>query len=235
VGVPRSSFVYVTGTECLSIAVAFAPLPNGFHRHVADSRTLHEQAILAQLESKGHVTQRALSSELGIALGLTNLVIRRLVIKGWVRIKRVSGRRLLYLITPAGVAAKADLTRRCFLDSLTSYRETRERMLERMAVVSGQLPASGAPHRVAFYGAGDAAEVAYLCLRDVGLELSGIVDATATGSFFHLHLRRPSELAGSTVGGQAFSRLIVMPLQDEAPGRAVLAAQQVPLEQVFWL
>jgi DNA-binding MarR family transcriptional regulator len=210
-------------------------LPTGLFRHVADSRQLHEQAILVQLESRGHVTQRALSSELGIALGLTNLLIRRLVIKGWVRIKRRSGRRLLYLITPAGIAAKSDLTRRCFLDSLTFYRDTRERMLERIALVSAELQATGAPHRVAFYGAGDAAEVAYICLREAGLELSGIVDSAATGSFFHVNVRRPSELAGSTLGGQAFSRLIVMPHQDEEPVRAVLAKQQVPLEQIFWL
>lgn len=200
------------------------------------ARQLHEQAILARLEGKRHVTQRVLSSELGIALGMTNLIMRRLVKKGWVKITRVSARRLLYLITPAGITAKAELTRQYFLSSLAFYRDTREWMLERLGELSAQLQASDAvPAPVVFYGTGEAAEVAYVCLRDVGLELSGIVDIKANRSFFAFQVQPPSELSGSALGGRDFSRLIVMPLQDEAGVRAVLEAQRVPMDRVFWL
>ena len=41
---------------------------------------------------------------MGIALGLTNLIIRRLVHKGWVRIIRIKPNRVRYLLTPAGMA-----------------------------------------------------------------------------------------------------------------------------------
>jgi hypothetical protein len=41
---------------------------------------------------------------MGIALGLTNLLVRRLVHKGWVRIIRIKLNRVRYLLTPAGIA-----------------------------------------------------------------------------------------------------------------------------------
>lgn len=92
-----------------------------------DRHTAHERQILDRLVGNRHVTQRSIASDLGIALGLTNLVMRRLVKKGWVRIRRVSRRRMLYFITPAGLRAKSEKTRQYFLRSLDFYRETRGR------------------------------------------------------------------------------------------------------------
>jgi DNA-binding MarR family transcriptional regulator len=209
---------------------------NGLARRAAETRQLHEREILAQLETRRPITQRSLSSQLGIALGLTNLVMRRLVKKGWVRIKPISARRILYLITPAGIAAKAELTRQYFLNSLAFYRDARTRMGERLGVLSAELHANGdGPHAVAFYGAGEAAEVAYICLREVGLQLSGVIDPANRGSFFDVRVQPPSELNGATLSGRPFSRLIVMPLQPEEDVRQVLAARQVPPEHVFWI
>ena len=42
--------------------------------------------------------------DMGIALGLINLLVRRLVRKGWVRIIRIKPNRVRYLLTPVGIA-----------------------------------------------------------------------------------------------------------------------------------
>ncbi len=209
----------------------------GLSRRSADVRNRQEREILAQLEARRPVTQRSLASDLGIALGLTNLLMRRLVKKGWVRIKRVSARRILYLITPAGITAKAELTRQCFVSSLAFYRETRTRVRERLGMVSADLQATAGPvsGRVAFCGAGEVAEVAYICLAEVGLELIGVVDTCEGSPFLHFTIRPFSSLAGGTLDGLAFERLIVMPFQDEAMVRGVLTAHDVPPDRVFWL
>jgi DNA-binding MarR family transcriptional regulator len=204
---------------------------------VTDRRQLQERQILDHLAGNRRVTQRALASDLGIALGLTNLLMRRLVRKGWVRIRPVSARRMMYLITPAGLTAKADLTRQYFLDSLDFYRETRERMRERLGAISARLEAAGepSPRRVAFYGAGDVAEVAYVCLAEAGLELVGVVDDGVPAPFFHSRAHPASALAGETLAGETFAGLIVMPLCDEPRVRASLAERDVPPASVFWL
>ena len=68
--------------------------------------TSHDQfthRILTEIEADNRLSHRSLSRDLGIALGLTNLLIRRLVRKGWVRIIRIKPNRVRYLLTPAGM------------------------------------------------------------------------------------------------------------------------------------
>lgn len=210
---------------------------NGLQSRTADRRQLHERQILDQLETQPRVTQRSLASDLGIALGLTNLLIRRLVRKGWVRVKRVSARRITYLITPEGLAAKAELARQGFFDSLTFYRETRQHVRGRLAAVSADRQQSSSCHAqdVVFFGVGDVAEVAYLCLPEAGLQLVGVVDHAADRAFFQMTVHSPAALSEGTLDDRPFSRLIVMPLQDEAQVRQTLAVRRVPDDLVFWL
>lgn len=206
-------------------------------RRTAEEHDARERLILDRLEAHAPVTQRTLSSDMGIALGLTNLLIHRLVKKGWVRVKRVSPRHIRYLITPAGVSAKARLTRQYFLDSLKFYRDSRVRMGELLAAVAVELNEGAASPctDVVFYGVGEVAEVAYVCLQETPLHLVGVVDPEAARPFFHIPVHPPSHLAGTTLAGRSFSRLIVMPLQDEEHVRAALTAAQVPADNVFWL
>lgn len=70
--------------------------------------------ILRLIEQNPEISQRQLSREVGISLGKLNYCIQALVEKGEVKIKnfRVSPNKLqyAYLLTPAGIAAKASLT-----------------------------------------------------------------------------------------------------------------------------
>lgn len=212
-------------------------LPVNGLRAAAERREIHERQILDHLEANRSVTQRTLASELGIALGLTNLLMRRLVRKGWVRIRPVSARRMMYLITPAGVTAKAKMTRRYFLSSLDFYRDTRGWTRARLGAIATELDAAwcAPPHRVVFYGAGDVAEVAFVCLREAGLELAGVVNDGVSTPFFAAHTHTPADLDGQALSGEPFAGLIVMALQDEARVRATLEERQVPAASVFWL
>ncbi|MCL5776872.1 MarR family EPS-associated transcriptional regulator [Limibaculum sp. FT325] len=66
------------------------------------------------IEQNPEISQRQLSREVGISLGKLNYCIQALVEKGEVKIRnfRVSPNKLqyAYLLTPAGIAAKASLT-----------------------------------------------------------------------------------------------------------------------------
>jgi DNA-binding MarR family transcriptional regulator len=197
---------------------------------------LHEHRILTQLESGQPITQRRLAQELGIALGLTNLLVRRLVQKGWVRVSHVKASRIRYLITPAGIAAKARLTRAYVRQSIRYYRETRDRMREELARLSGELPAGNGAAQIVFYGAGEAAEIAYVCLQETTLELVAVVDPTSSRPlFFNMRVCGPADLDGDTVAGRSFVRVVVMPVENEEDVRTVLADRGVRPESVFWL
>ena len=108
------------------------------------------------------VTQRTLSSKLGIALGLTNIYLKRLVRKGYVKCVNVQSNRLRYLLTAKGIAEKTRLTYEFMEYSLFLYRQVRDQLrsgLEQHALDGRK--------RAAIYGTGEAAELGYLSIAEV--------------------------------------------------------------------
>ncbi len=130
--------------------------------------------------SKNHsLTQRHLSERVGIALGLTNSFIKRLVKKGYIKITSISPNRLKYLITRKGITEKTRLTYEFIQYSFLFYKEARKKLL---ALFMG-LSQKGV-RDVVFYGAGDLAEIAYLTLQETPLQLVAIVDDHKDGRLF---------------------------------------------------
>ena len=83
--------------------------------------TSHDQythRISTEIEADNRVSQRSLSRDMGIALGLTNLLVRHIVRKGWVRIIRMKSNRVRYLFTPAGITEKARMSRLALQNSI---------------------------------------------------------------------------------------------------------------------
>ncbi len=114
-------------------AVSSAPI----HEH-------HSRRILDAFESDQGVSQRSLARKLGIALGLTNLLVKRLVRKGWVRVIHIKPNRVRYLVTPAGIAEKARMSRAYFESSVQFYRQTRDRIQHQFCALSTNWPGHGA-------------------------------------------------------------------------------------------
>ncbi len=138
--------------------------------------------LLSEIETSEVVTQRGLSKRLGIALGLTNLYLKRLVKKGYVKVVNIQKNRIRYLITPQGIAEKSRLTYEYLQYSLQLYNQARGVLRARL----GSLAAQGRK-RMVFYGVGEAAELAYLCVREMDLDLVGVVDAEKAGRRFFDH------------------------------------------------
>jgi DNA-binding MarR family transcriptional regulator len=49
------------------------------------------------------VSQRELAGEAGLSLGMTNALLKRFVERGWIKLMRLSGRSLSYILTPGGM------------------------------------------------------------------------------------------------------------------------------------
>src|SRR5262245_3700933 len=185
--------------------------------------------ILTAIEEGAPLTQRALAERLGVALGLANLYLKRLARKGFIKIvefprKPAARKRLRYLLTARGVAEKTRLGYEHMAYSLDLYRRARQRLRESL----GRLPESGAK-RVALYGTGEAAELAYLTLKELGVEPAGIF-ATAPDRFLGLPVRPLDELdAGS------FDVVIVASLEPPDEPLGELLGRGVPAGRVLTL
>ena len=96
------------------------------------SDTTYEEShlkVLRLLESDPGLSQRDLSKALGISLGKTNYCMRALLDKGLIKMQnfRNSENKLgyAYLLTPAGIAAKAELTRNFLNIKMQEYEALR--------------------------------------------------------------------------------------------------------------
>jgi len=90
-----------------------------------DTQSERELQILEYLEHNPDTTQADLATRLGVAVGSVNWHLKRLISKGYLKVRKLQRRRLRYLITPQGVAEKVRLTQAYMHASLRLYREIR--------------------------------------------------------------------------------------------------------------
>lgn len=101
-------------------------------------------SVLRLLAASPHLSQREVASSVGVSLGKTNYCLRALIAKGFVKAEnyRKSSNKLayLYLLTPAGVAAKADLTRKFLARKVKEYEALRLEIegLKRESEIAGR-------------------------------------------------------------------------------------------------
>jgi DNA-binding MarR family transcriptional regulator len=201
-------------------------------RAAASMERQHERdlEILTAIEEGEPLTQRALAKRLGVALGLANLYLKRLAKKGSIKIvefpkKAAARKRLRYLLTPTGMAEKTRLTYEHMAYSLNLYRRARQTLRESLS----QLPERGAK-RIALYGTGEAAEVAYLTLRELGLEPIGVFADEAGGDFLGFPVRGLEALAG-----EDHDAVIVATFERPEPALAELGRRGLARDRIVTL
>ncbi|MBN2676981.1 MAG: winged helix-turn-helix transcriptional regulator [Anaerolineaceae bacterium] len=117
--------------------------------------------ILEQIEQNPDATQASLAGEVGVAVGTINWHIKRLVNKGYIKVKRAERKKLKYIITPEGISLRARLTIDYIQNQFSLYRLTREKVSALLAQVQAE-GHSG----VRLIGDGDVADVCRLtCLE----------------------------------------------------------------------
>jgi len=126
-----------------------------------------EMILLEQIEFDPDITQASLASQLGVAVGTVNWHLKRLIAKGYVKVKRAQRRKLRYIITPEGIAFRARLTVNYIEQSMYLYRLVRERVREAL------LDLKRAGHiAVRIQAEGDLADICCLTCLELGFSVS---------------------------------------------------------------
>lgn len=202
----------------------------------SQSHDEHTRRLLDELDSAEPVSQRAISRNLGIALGLTNLLIRRYVTKGLVRVLEIKPNRVRYLLTPAGIAEKARLSQAAFQNSVERYRAARDRVQAAFSQISLDWPEGAAGRKpIVFYGTGEVAEIGYICLQQTDLELVAAIDDQQRHRFFDVPVCLASSLPGGLPPDAAGARILVMSLAQSDEIRRHLASLGPQGEHATWI
>jgi len=131
------------------------------------SDSARELALLENIESNPDVTQASLATQLGVAVGTINWHLKRLIDKGYVKIKRAERKKLRYIITPEGIALRALLTVDYIEQQFLLYRNTRQRVREHLQ----QIKAAGF-EKVSIRGEGDVADICRLSCLEQGVSIT---------------------------------------------------------------
>ena len=137
---------------------------------------IRDLGLLEEIERDPDVTQAGMATQLGVAVGTVNWHLKRLIAKGYVKVKRAERRKLRYIITPEGLARRAKLTVAYIENSMALYRKARQQAKQVLAEAVGQGCTS-----VFIQGDGDIAEVCRLTCLEVGLEISNEHNGQGTG------------------------------------------------------
>jgi hypothetical protein len=210
----------------------FSPIPVALKQGAGpahDSEGPYDRQILQTIAGGGRVTQRRLSSDLGVALGLTNLLVRRLVAKGYVRMSGMGTRHVRYLMTAEGWEALGRATRISLENTVHLYTETREQIRVALSRVSQKCETDAAGEkRIVFFGAGDVAEIAYVSLQRTDLTLCGVVDDRRRGRFFNIEILGPDALNAETLDGMPYAHLVVTSVRYADKIRLRLEERAIP-------
>lgn len=181
--------------------------------------------LLSEVERDAHVTQRSLASKLGVALGLTNLYLKRLAHKGYIKISTIPRHRIRYLLTPQGLAEKSRLTYQYMQYSISHYRDMRTRLRGTLTEAMGE-----GVTRIAIYGTGELAEMAYLSLKEMNLTLVGFIDDKRHDQFLSYPVCAPD-----LVGGWEFDAVLLTDLENGDKHREILERYLVPEKKILTL
>lgn len=196
----------------------------------------YNRLILEAIASGERVTQRSLSTQMGVALGLTNLLIRRLAAKGYIKVAGLGTRHVRYLMTGAGWEALGHAAKLSLENTVHLYTQTRELIRTGLSAVSERCEIDAAGQkRVVFYGAGDVAEIAYVSLQSTDLTLVGVVDDRRTGKFFDVTICGPDQLTPEVLGGVPYAHVVVTSVRHAVAIRARLDARAIPRDRVSCL
>jgi hypothetical protein len=186
--------------------------------------TGRELELLSELQLSPELSQRRLADRLGISIGATNLLLRNLMWKGYVRVSQADWRRWLYALTPAGIYRKINLTFGYVQRFMDQYQ-----LIRRTLYLEFKPLGLNFESRVAIYGVDDFANIVYLVLRELGIEeISIFTDDTG----------RQSEFQGlkvqtlNAINPDDFDSVIVAMLKKPESSIQNLLVKDIPREKI---
>lgn len=82
--------------------------------------------ILEEVDLDSNISQRALSSNVGVALGMVNTYLQRCVRKGLIKTQKIPAKRYCYYLTPNGLSEKTRLVGKYMRSSFSMFRQAKK-------------------------------------------------------------------------------------------------------------
>ena len=118
-----------------------------------------ELKLLNEISRTKEHSQRSISKNLDVALGLANAIIKKFVKKGFLKLKQAPMKRYFYYLTPKGLVEKAKLTKEFLESSLEFYTKARKDYEELFKILKSS------KKKIIFAGKSELTEIAILASK----------------------------------------------------------------------
>lgn len=135
--------------------------------NLADQATLK---LLVALENGQQATQRGLAVRIGVALGMTNYLVKRAIRKGLLKVDKIPAKRYAYYVTPKGFGEKSRLVAQYLSSSLTFFRQARGEYSSLFSQLKTQNHS-----QVVLFGISELAEIALLSAQQENVSVIAII------------------------------------------------------------
>ena len=122
-----------------------------------------EYKLLSQVSKDPTGTQREISRQLGFSLGMTNILLKRLIHKGYIKISQLNRRKVKYFLTPRGIAQKIKRTHQYLSYTFHSLKEIKYKI---QTVLLSEYKKGRRKFIVS--GNGELADITEIALRNLG-------------------------------------------------------------------
>ena len=123
----------------------------------------YEFRIIDEIGKDLNTTQRRISHQIGLSLGMTNIIMKTLIEKGYVKVKGLDRRRVQYILTPRGFAEKVKKTHRYLLRTIDTLKTVKEKIQDTVLEYYGK-----GEKNFTILGKGELADIVEISLRDMG-------------------------------------------------------------------
>lgn len=94
--------------------------------------------ILNEIEAQQDVSQRELSRKTGLSLGSVNLLLQKMIREGLIKMETIPANRVIYMLTPKGIAEKAAKTVRYVKHHYNAIQNTQEAIWRKLDQYEGK-------------------------------------------------------------------------------------------------
>lgn len=211
-------------TVILPLPKLYAMRSDNEQQSPLENPSYREFQLLSEVDHEPDVTQRQLSSRMGMALGLTNVLLRNLIQNGYVKVSQASWKRRLYTLTPDGFGHRLRLMVNYVHQVLDHYQRVRQTLRDQLEPLALNKESS-----IAIYGVGQFAELVYLGLREQGIEEIEVFaeDPSPGDMFLGLPVRNALEI--NAIG---YDRVVLATLNSSEESWKCLTKRGVPSDKL---
>jgi DNA-binding Lrp family transcriptional regulator len=189
-----------------------------------DQKEIKKLRLLEAIAKEGAKSQRALSQELNISLGLVNHFLKNMAQKGFFKRKNISYNQIKYTITHKGIIEKTRLTSLYMDHLLNNYRESLNIIKEMVDSLKDKNI-----KKIVLFGVSELSDLVFTCLQDSSYELLGIVD-TENNNRFYMGLKVDKL---SNLKNLVFDALIITKLEKSSMRKDFLVKNGIKEEKIL--